>query len=876
MILDLGEYADTASSDIPGFISRLIDLLPGVKTHHCSPGYPGGFIERLERGTYFAHIIEHIALELSDCVGIGVTYGKSIYDGAHGKYKVIVRYKSEEGMKYLLKSAVQIAVAVATDKSFDVAACIAEAKKIVSNNQLGPSTQAIVNAAERKNIPWRRLNDQSLIQFGWGKNRQFIQATTSTGTSDIAVDLAQDKYLTKRMLEEAFIKVPNGAVVHYVEEAVEFLNSQKGPVAVKPLDGNHGRGITLNVTKVEDIEAAFAFAKDQSKSSEVLIEECLTGQDFRLICVGGKLVAAARRQPAHIVGDSEATVAQLIEKENLNPLRGEDHEKALTKIHWNTESEMVLAKQGLTLQDIPEQGKIVYLKATANLSTGGSATDVTDDVHPEIKTMCERAAKIIGLDICGIDFIAEDISKPLKNQNAGIIEVNAGPGLRMHQYPSFGKARDVGEAIIDNMFKGNDGRIPIVAITGTNGKTTTSRLLNHIFSLDGYCVGNTTSDGVYIGNQLVAEGDTTGPISARAVLNDPSVDLAVLETARGGIVKRGLAFDYCDVGIFTNVQADHIGQDGIESIEDIIKIKKIVIEQVKPRGTVILNADCPNVMSITQDKRLDLKNKKVIYISADINNSVFTNFIKSGGHGYYLKDGKIIEVMGEYESIVADVDEIPLTMRGTAKFHVLNSMAAIAAAHALKVTDQKIVEALATFKQDQNPGRTNLYKVKNGYLMMDFGHNPEALTSIGVMARQWNISSITGVLTAPGDRSDEMIRMSGLYASYAFDKIILREDNDLRGRKTGEITTLLKATITEQKPDLDCQIILDSRMALQKALYDLKENELVVCFYDELEELEDILKEANASKDVPETLFTKNRRDIKPRTTETEWLQYSY
>jgi cyanophycin synthetase len=875
MIVNLEEFADTASSDISGFNERLIDLLPGIKKHHCSPGYEGGFVERLYRGTYFAHIIEHIALELSEGAGIGVTYGKTIYDGAPGKYKVIVRYKCEHGMNFLLKSAVDIIRNVALNLPYDIEACLEEARSIVKENQLGPSTQAIVNAAIRRNIPWKRMNDQSLIQFGWGVNRKFIQATTTSSTSDISVDLAQDKYLTKRLLEDAFIKVPHGKIVDSVEDAIEFFHDYKGIVAIKPLDGNHGRGITLNIKHEEEIKKAFELAREHSSS--VLIEECLKGNDYRLVFVGGKLIAAALRKPAHVVGNDELTVAQLIEKENINPLRGEDHEKPLTKIHLNAESETVLARQGLTLKHVPSKGQVVYLKETANLSTGGCAKDVTDEIHPEIKFMCERAARLVGLDICGIDFIAEDISKPLKKQVAGIIEVNAGPGLRMHQHPSFGQIRDVGEAIIENMFKDNDGRIPIVAITGTNGKTTVSRMLNHIFTQDGKCVGNTTSEGVYIGNQLVAEGDTTGPISARAVLNDPSVEIAILETARGGIVKRGLAFDYCDVGIFTNLKADHIGQDGIESIDDIMKIKRIVIEQVKARGTVILNADCPNVMSLTEDPRMDLKNKKVIYLSVDNSNSKFFNLIKDGAHGYYFKKGKIIEALGEIESIVANVEDIPLTMNGTAVFHVFNAMASIAAAHALKVSDKKIIEALNTFDQELNPGRTNLYKVKNGYLMLDYGHNPDALTSIGNMARQWNISTLTGVITAPGDRSDEMIRMSGLYAAYTFDKLIIREDEDLRGRTPGEVSNLLKSSAMNEKSSLDCQVILDSRMALQKAIYDIKDNELIVFFYDDLKSLEDIMKEAWLSKDIPPSLFIKNNKENRPRhVQESEWLQYSY
>lgn len=879
MSLALEEYADKASSEIEGFNERLLQILPGLKNHNCSPRYAGGFVERLNRGTYFAHITEHIALELSEKAGIGVNFGKSIYDGKPGKYKVIVRYLNEQGMIYLLKSAVDIIKTVGSNKNFDTAtflveAKISEAKKIITDTTYGPSTQAILNAATKKHIPWRSLINQGLVQLGIGKYRKFIQATTTSQTSDIAVDIAQNKYATKKLLEEALIKVPKGRPVENVEAALSFLRKNSGPLAIKPLEGNHGRGITLNVMTEEEVIHAFEVAKRESEG--VLIEECLKGNDYRLIFVGGKLIAAAQRIPAYVRGNGLSTIKDLIDKENLNPLRGKEHEKPLTKIQLNQESELILKKQNFTMETIPSKGFIVKLKETANISTGGCALDVTDEVHPEIRFMCERAAKIIGLDICGIDLIADDISKPIAHQTAAIIEVNAGPGLRMHQHPSFGKIRDVGAAIIDNLFKDNNGRIPIVAITGTNGKTTVSRMLNQIFSADGLCVGNTTSDGVYVDNKLILDGDTTGPASARAVLSDPMIDIAILETARGGIVKRGLAFDYCDVGIFTNVNADHIGQDGIECIEDIIKIKSLVIESVRPGGTVILNADCKEVAALAKDPKLDIKNKLLVYFSLSKDNPIFKEHIKAGGHGYFLKNHQIIEVQGNSESIVAHVNEIPITMHGTAQFNILNAMASIAAAHALNVSDEKILSALYTFNQDKNPGRTNLYKVKKGYLMMDYGHNPDAITAIGSMAREWNISSVTGIITAPGDRSDEMIKMLGLYSSYAFDKIIIREDEDLRGRIPGEISALLKEVINNERKTLSCEIIPDSRIALQTAIDRMEENELVVFFYEELDHTEDILKESRASQDISSELFIKIKKEDYKTDKEQSWMQQSH
>lgn len=874
MILQLDEYADTASTDIAGLRERLVELLPGLQKHFCSPGYEGGFIERLEKGTYFAHIIEHVALELSELAEIGVAYGKSIYDGEQGRYKVIVRYKCDKGMTFLLKSAVELTRNLAQSLPYNVEECIAEAKRIVQKYEVGPSTQAIITAAEKRNIPWERMDDHNLIQLGWGKYRKFIQATTTSSTSNISVDIAQDKFLTKKLLERALVRVPSGKTIYSVEEGIDFLKTAQTAVAIKPLDGNQGRGITLNIKFEGEIAMAFAMASEHS--SHVLIEEYLKGNDYRLVFVDNKLIAAAHRIPCHVKGDGKSSLQELINKENLNPLRGDSHEKPLTKIFINKESLRVLLSQELTLDSVPEKGKTVFLKETANLSTGGCAVDVTDEVHPDIKSMCERAARVTGLDICGIDFIAEDIAKPLAGQSAGLIEVNAGPGLRMHQYPSFGRPRDVGGAIVDSMFKDNNGRIPVVAITGTNGKTTCSRLLNHIFTVAGKIVGNTTSDGIYIGNQLIEEGDTTGPISANAVLSDPAVEIAILETARGGIVKRGLAFDYCDVSIFTTVNSDHIGQDGIKCIDDIIKIKSLLIEQVKNGGTVILNADCRDISDLTFNEKFDWKNKKIIFISLKENNAKVVSHVRDGGHAYFLRSGKIIEALGEHESIVADIHDIPLTMNGTAEFHVWNSMAAIAAAHALKVSDETIIKSLATFNQLNNPGRTNLYKAKNGYLLMDFGHNPESFTAVSAMARKWNVSSITGVVAAPGDRSDEMIRLSGLYAAYCFDKIILREDEDKRGRQTGEVSNILFKMIKSERPSLDCKIVINSRMALQTALDEMKDDELVIFFYDFLKETDDILKESRISSVIAPAFFKNKKTPVQMPIRDKTWLEYSY
>ncbi len=875
MNLELENLADASSTDLSHFNERLLNLLPGLLLHKCSPGYEGGFVERLKRGTYMAHIIEHIALELSVLAGIEVNYGKSVYGGRPGFYKIVVRYRSEAGMKYLLESAVDIVQSIVEGVTYDLEVCLAHAKYLINKFALGPSTSAILSAAKKRNIPWKIVNSSNLILLGHGKHRQFFQSTTSSKTSDIAVELVQDKDLTKNFLEDVGIRVPHGKTVKSLMEAIEAMEELPLPLAVKPVDGNHGRGVTLNVMNVEDMRRAFTTAHEYS--DEVIIEECLKGKDYRIIVVGGKFIAAAERTPAFVIGDGISTIEELIKKENLNPLRGEDHEKVLTKISLNQETLNLLAKNDLNSESVPPEKAFVQLKETANLSTGGIASDVTDIVHPEIKMLCERASRIVGLDICGVDLIAEDISLPLSVQEGGIIEVNAGPGIRMHHHPSFGEAHDVGGAIVDHLFPNHsDGRIPLIAITGTNGKTTVSRLVSHIISATGKCVGNTTTDGIYIDNILVSAGDTTGPASANTVLSDPSVEVAVLETARGGIVKRGLGYDWSDVGVLTNVQLDHVGQDGIETIDDILRIKSLVLERVRPGGTIIVNADSREIVEYIQNKKEEFANRKIIYFSLQGSNRAVVDHLEEGGHAYFLRDGEIIEAQGGIESSVIAADRIPLTMGGTARFHVANVMASIAAAHAIGIDDDSIFTGLMTFEQVKNKGRTNLYRIGNGYLLLDYGHNADAIANIGEMGRKWNVSSTTAILTAPGDRSDELIRLVGESAAWSFDKIIIREDEDLRGRESGAISQILQNTIKEEKPSLECEIVLNSYLALRKAVKEMRDNELIIFFYEEHDDIEKVLNEFNPSI-IPQadSYLFKKEQDFNEIEESNEWVQYS-
>ncbi|MES2527856.1 MAG: cyanophycin synthetase [Bdellovibrionota bacterium] len=829
MILELEALTEKASCDIPGFNERLVEALPGIRKHHCSPGHEGGFVERLERGTYFAHITEHVALELSELAGIGETYGKTIYGGAEGVYQVAVRYQCENTMRFLLETAVELVDAVVRREKYPVEEKIHLAKKITSRHAMGPSTLSLIQAAESRGIPWSRLNDESLIQFGYGKYRKLIEATTTGVTSDIAVRIAQDKDSAKKILEQACLPVPRGIVVGSEEEALIAFHDLATTVAMKPHDGHHGNGVCLNISVPLEVREAFRIASKYSPN--VIIEEFFRGQDYRVLVVGGKMVAAAHRFPAHVKGDGKSTVRELIAEENKNPLRGEGHEKPMTLIEVEENGKV-------NLDAVPESGTIVFLKETANLSTGGSAEDVTDDIHPDNREMCERAARIIGLDVCGIDLILEDIKKSWMEQRGGIIEVNAGPGIRMHLYPSHGKSRDVGRAIIDYLYPPTrPSRIPVISVTGTNGKTTVSRLITHIISGLDLVVGNTTTDGIYIGGKQVAKGDTTGPASAKVVLNDPGVEVAVLETARGGIMRRGLGYDWSDVGIITNIQPDHIGQDGIEDLEDILRVKSLIAERVREGGHIILNADSAPLRMIKANGR------KLVYFSRDPDSEFIMNHVEKGNRAYVEREGAIYELHGNKETFISHTRDIPLTVGGTAGFQIENVLAALAACDVMEVPLRECLDGLRSFHNSTNIGRTNLYQVGSGFVLVDYGHNPEAIRSIGNMVAGWNISGSTLVLGVPGDRSDEMIGLSGLAAGEVFKKIIIREDDDLRDRKDGEVAEILMGYIRSGFPDIDVKVIQDSRASLEKAIDEMKDNEVVVYLYEDIELAREVIRE---------------------------------
>lgn len=878
MRIDLREFADLMSSEIPGFNEKLVIALPGIKLHHCSPGCPGGFIRRLERGTGFGHIIEHIALELSELASIPVHYGKTLFAGKHGVYNVVTRFKSEHGMKVLLEGAVEIARKLALgNENLQIPELVSYAHRSMGRNELGPSTMSIINAAVKREIPWRRIGTQSLIQLGYGKNLRRIQASITDRTSLIAADIVKNKDMTKKVLADAGIPTPRSEVIFSEAELTGIFDSLYAPLVVKPLDGNHGRGVSLNINTPQEALEAFKIAREHG--SAVLVEEMCLGVDYRILVVNFEIVACAERKPAHVIGDGVKAIDTLIQEVNQDPRRGEGHENILTKIKVDNFVLNCLRRQNFTLDSIPQLNQIVWLRETANISTGGTAADVTDKIHPSVKTMCERIARVIGLDICGIDLIHEDISKPI-NRKSGVIEVNAGPGLRMHQSPTNGTSRDVGAAIVDMLYPiGCPSRIPILSITGTNGKTTVTRLLSHVIeSRANKVVGMTTSDGVHIGGRLVMKGDTTGPISAKIVLSDPSVEVAVLESARGGLMRGGLAYDWSDVGVITNIRADHIGQDGIEDIEDLVKVKSLIAERVREGGTIVLNADDYETSRLMEIPRLQEPERKVVYYSLNSANTLIEKHRLTGGTVFFCKDGWLVEANAKNEFPIIETNKLAFTLNGTAEFQVSNALAVAAASRAYGLSIEQVAAGLRSFKNDeQNLGRANFYRVGNGYVMLDYGHNTDAIEAVGKMLKKWKGYKTRGVIGLPGDRETAVMEQAAIAAAQAFDRLIAREDADTRGRAHLETPNLVKRVAQKIRPELEVEIVESTTAAIEKALSEIDDNEVVVVFYDKLDDALNALRKFDpqpvSSIPIEEIVSINLAKDDQPNSQQRAWLQ---
>ncbi len=839
--VDLEEMKDTSSEMIPGFNERLMGWLPTMVEHRCSIGERGGFFVRLRRGTYMAHILEHVTLELQSLAGTPVGFGRARETNTDGIYKVAIAYKEEKLALACLDRAFELIQAAINDTPYDVAKVAAELKEFAYDVCLGPSTRSIVDAAKAKSIPWRRLNEGSLVQLGYGIHQRRICTAETDSTSAIAESIAQDKELTRSLLRSIGIPTPEGRAVESAEDAWEAAEDIGLPVVVKPQYGNHGRGVATNLQSQEQVIAAYNAAREEGRS--IVVERHAPGDDYRMLVVGGKLVAAARREPAHVIGDGQSTVQKLIDKINEDPRRSDGHSTSLSLIKIDAVALGVLLAQGMTPDTIPPVGKKVLIRRNANLSTGGTAADVTDEVHPDVARHAIEAARVVGLDIAGVDIVAQDISQPLQGQRGVIVEVNAGPGLRMHIEPSSGKPRPVGESIIDMMFPGtSNGRIPIVSVTGVNGKTTTTRLIAHLVASTGKKVGMTCTDGIYVGGRRIDSGDCSGPQSARSVLMNPFVDAAVLETARGGILREGLGFDFCDVGIVTNIgEGDHLGLSDIETIEQLSKVKRCIIEAVHKNGFGVLKANDPLTAEMAEKCK-----GRVIFFAIDENDPVLTNHRVRGERVVFVRNGRIFIAEGAEETPLTTLDQIPLTHQGRIQFQVENVLASVAACWGFGMSVEQIVTGLESFSahMDKVPGRFNLLEVHGATVVADYGHNSSSLLAIIEALEQFPHSHRTVVYSAAGDRRDiDMIRQGEILADH-FDRVILYEDQYLRGRKPGEISSIFKRGMDSGKRVKEVYDFVGWEKAVEHALNLIKAGELMLLQADTIDETVQYLQRA--------------------------------
>jgi cyanophycin synthetase len=827
MQLDLEELAETPTNLIPGFYDEIVDLLPSLVEHHCSPGCRGGFLMRIEEGTMMGHVIEHIALELQTLVGMPVGFGRTRETSTSGVYQVVFEYLDEQAGRYAGRAAVRMCQSIVDYGRYpreELEKDLQDLQELWAEAALGPSTENIVREAEVRDIPWVHLPSRAMIQLGYGVHQKRIQATLTSNTGILGVELACDKEGTKQMLREAAIPVPRGAVIYYLDELEDAIEDVGGyPIVIKPLDGNHGRGITINIDSWTDAEAAYDVAQEISRG--VIVERYYRGSDHRVLVVNGDVVAVSERIPAHVVGDGRSTIEKLIEETNRDPRRGEGHANILTRIEVDRNTWQLLDRQGYDLSTVLSEGEVCYLRATANLSTGGIAIDRTDEIHPENVWIAQRTAKVIGLDIAGIDIVTSDISRPLRETDGVIVEVNAAPGFRMHFSPSEGKSRNVAAPVLDMLFPpGTPSRIPILSITGTNGKTTTTRLLAHIFKQTGKVVGYTTTDGIYINDFVVEKGDTTGPQSAQVILQDPTVEVAVLETARGGILRSGVGFKQCDVGLVLNVAADHLGLGGIETVDDLAYLKSVVAETAAPGGYAVLNADDHRVASMAKRAKA-----QIAYFSMNPDNELVRSHTEQGGLAATYENGYLSILKGDWVLRIEQAEKIPLTMGGRAPFQIANCLAASLSAFAQGVEIEDIRAALQSFEasSSRTPGRMNLFDLGSFHALVDYAHNPASYEALAGFVKNWPGRRL-GVVGGPGDRRDEDFDLLGRLSADMFDEIIVKEDDDTRGRPRGEAADLILDGIEAAATDCRYESILEETRAINIALDEAPEGSLVV------------------------------------------------
>ncbi len=839
MRLDLEEMEQFPTNKIEGFRERIEAMFPTMIEHRCSEGVRGGFFSRIERGTWMGHVIEHIALEIQTLAGMETGFGRTRETKTPGIYNVVFSYTEENVGMFAAESSVAIANALIKGTDYDLEADIKRMREIRERVRLGPSTGSIVEEAVARDIPWIRLGTNSLVQLGYGVNQMRFQATITCKTSSIAVDIACNKEQTKKMLDDASIPVASGGICVDEEDLEAVVKKIGYPIVLKPLDGNHGKGASINVKTWEDAVAGLAYAKKYSH--RIIVEKFITGFDFRVLIIDNKLVAAAKRIPAHVVGNGKDNLQQLIDTTNLDPRRGYGHENVLTEIDVDRDTLDLLEKLNYTLETIPKSGEIVYLKSTANLSTGGTSVDVTDMMHPENVFLCERISRVIGLDICGVDIMAENLTQPLKENGGCILEVNAAPGFRMHLAPSEGLPRNVASPVIDMLYPpGKPSRIPIIAVTGTNGKTTTTRLLAHIVKNNGYKVGFTTSDGIYIQNHMLEKGDTTGPVSAEYILKDPTVEFAVLETARGGILRSGLGFSRCDIAVITNIQEDHLGLSDIHTLEDLARVKSTVVKSVKKDGWAILNAEDEQCVKIGQELSCN-----VAYFSMDEENPLIRKLCKEGKIVCVYENGFITVKKGEWKIRIERATHVPLTMGGKAKFMIANVLAATLASYLQGFKTEDISTSLQTFipSAAQTPGRMNIFDFKKFKVMIDFAHNPSGYRGVEDYLSSVEANKKIGIIAGVGDRRDEDIKECARIAGRMFDHIIIRQEKHLRGRTEDEIIGLIMEGIAESGRTVTHEIITKEVEAIKHAINSAEEGTFITALSDVVTNAIEIVQE---------------------------------
>ncbi|MFO8031103.1 MAG: cyanophycin synthetase [Desulfohalobiaceae bacterium] len=832
MRIDLEDMEEYPSNLIQGFPEGLQKLIPSLIEHRCSRGYAGGFLERLQEGTWMGHVMEHVALELQILAGMQCGFGRCESAGEPGIYNVIFAYEQESAGYYAANAAFAVVQAMIDGRAYDLEQDIQRLREIREEERFGPSTASIIDEAQERQIPILRLNQYSLVQLGWGKNQQRIQATVTGKTSSIGLEIAYDKEETKNMLYNNGCPVPYGFVVKNLKSLQAALSRIGFPVVIKPVDGHQGQGASINVCSKEEAKAAFKAARECS--CRVVVEKCFSGADFRLLVIDYNFVAAAKRTPGHVIGNGSSTIQELIQQVNQDPRRGYGHEKMLTEITVDAMTRRILLQEGLELDSVLPEDRMLYLKTTANLSTGGVSEDVTDTVHSYNVFMAERVARIIDLDVCGIDVIAPSLSEPINENQGAIIEVNGGPGFRMHLSPTVGQPRNVAVPVLDMLFPAaHPGRIPIISVTGTNGKTTTTRLIAHIMQLSGKKVGYTTTDGIYIQNRLLYKGDCSGPESARFVLRDPTVDYAVFETARGGMMRAGLGYDLSNVGVVTNVASDHLGLNGIYTLEQLTRLKSLVAENVHPDGYAVLNADDVHVSSMQEGVPCN-----VALFSMDAQNPSIRKHCAAGGIVALYEEGSIILRKGDWAIQIDRVINIPLTYFGKAAFQIQNVLAACLAVYVQGVQVEEIRLGLQTFAPSsaQLPGRMNVFELDRFKVLIDYAHNPSSMEAMGKFVASLGGSWSVAILAGTGDRRDEDLQDYGRTAAEYFQQVIVWKDEDYaRGRNSQEVMDLILTGARSNLKNALVEVLPDEDQAVEQALQTARQDSIICIFTGRIE-----------------------------------------